>query len=162
MTDVTPRLKDDSYNFCDCGHERCVDAEGQPLYGRLRKVRPDGTRHVYDCRCPSCNGRRSRNKGDRKALRARKALNIGGVNSRHEELFGGALRVEIKAGGQIAPAVTAYEKCRGQSEAARPIGDNRPFAAVWMPDGSKDGVMAFRLSDAYDVAVAILENRVGP
>ncbi len=164
--DVEPRLKPDGYGPCECETLSCreaTDVGGVNLerrYGRLRKPKKDGTRHIYDCRCRSCTNKRSPQKGDRKALIARKVLGIEGVNSRHEEVWGGSLRVEIKAGKQISPAVTAFKKCEAQSEAARSVGDVRPFAAVWMPDGSSDGVLACNLSDAYDVAVAILENRV--
>lgn len=113
------------------------------------------------CACKHCLGKRGHDKGDSKARTTRKKLGIAGANTRHEELWGGALRVEIKAGGQISPAYNAFRKCEAQSEAARPIGDWRPFAAVFLPDGSSDGVVAFRLSKAYDVAAALLENLGG-
>ncbi len=159
MPDVENRMKPDGYGLCECDEMLCTLRD----MGNYRLGKPDklGRRHARGCVCPSCRGRRNRRKGDEKAAKARKVLAIGGVNSRHEELFGGSLRIEVKAGAQIGPAVRAFKKCEGQSEAARSIGDVRPFAAVWMPDGSSDGVLACNLSDAYDVAVAILENRVG-
>lgn len=92
-------------------------------------------------------GRRNRAKGDNKARKARKALGITGVNSRHEEVWGGALRVEVKAGAQIKPVATAFKKCEEQSEQARPMGDPRPFAMIAMPDGWSDGLIVMRLSD---------------
>lgn len=157
--DVTPNLKPDGYGPCQCGHDRCRK-DGELREGRLRKPHAKTLRrHVYDCKCPSCTSKRSNGKGNREGARARKALKIPGANTRHEELWGGSLRVEVKAGKQIAPAVTAYERCRTQSEQSRSFGDHRPFAAVWMPDGSSDGVLACRLSDAFEVAAAILENQ---
>lgn len=164
---VEPRLKPDGYGSCECGHDRCLvqtaDGDSRVLelrarFGRLRKPRKDGTRHVYDCRCPSCTGKRNRDKGDRRATKARKALGISGVNSRHEEVWGGNLRVESKAGAQCKPAVTAFERCEAQSEAARPVGDTRPFAAILSRDGSGDAVFACRLSQVHEVAAAVLEN----
>lgn len=160
MTDVTPNLKPDGYGPCECGTDACYEWHADDVK-RLGKPDKGGKRHVHGCKCPACRGRRNRRKGDTKAGKARKALNIGGVNSRHEELFGGALRIEVKAGKIVAPAVTAYERNRAQSEQSRSVGDNRPFAAVWMPDGSRDGVIACRLSDLTAVAVAVLENQAG-
>lgn len=151
--EVTPALK--AKGPCECG----VDACG--LFGTLGRPDRNGKRHVRGCKafgCRVCLGKYSRTKGDRKAATARKALNIGGVLSRHEEVWGGSLRIEVKAGAQVRPAITAFEKCAAQSEASRPIGDNRPFAAVFMPDGEKDGIVAVRLSQVYEFATAVLEN----
>lgn len=148
--DVSPNLK--PKGPCECDLDACT------LFGTLGREDRTGKRHVRGCPCNRCRGKRNRAKGDSKARAARKALAIGGVNSRHEELFGGALRVEIKAGGQIAPAYSAFVRCEQQSEQARPVGDVRPFAAVFMPDGTTDGVLAIRMSRALDFAVALLEN----
>lgn len=141
---------------CECGVDGCE------LYGTLGKPDKQGRRHVRGCKefgCRVCLGRYSRTKGDRRATRARKALAIPGANSRHEELWGGALRVESKAGAQVKPAVTAFVKAQTQSEASRPVGDSRPFAAVLAADGSSDAVFACRLSDVFEVAAAVLENQ---
>jgi hypothetical protein len=67
--------------------------------------------------------------------------------SRHEEHFGGRLRVEMKAGKQVGPIATRFDDARAQSEAARPIGDHRRFMMVAMPDGINDGIVLMRLSD---------------
>lgn len=119
---------------CECG----CGLFGTPL------KRPEG--HIRGCKCPRCMGKRNRAKGDTKARKARKALGIGGVNSRHEEVWGGDLRLEVKAGAQIKPVVTAFLKCEAQSEAARPIGDHRHFMMVAMPDEWSDGLIVMRLS----------------
>lgn len=117
---------------CGCG-----------LYGTPRQ-RPEG--HIRGCSCARCRGKRNRAKGDAKARKARKALGITGVNSRHEELWGGEIRVEVKAGAQVKPVFTAYLRCEVQSEQHRPTGDPRPFAMVAMPDGTSDGLVVMRLS----------------
>jgi hypothetical protein len=131
MTELLGPTK--GYCACNCG-----------LFGTLRK-RPEG--HIRGCNCPKCRGKRNRQKGDSKARQARKALGITGVNSRHEEVWGGDVRVEVKAGAQVKPVVTAFLRCEIQSEQHRPIGDNRPFMLVVMPDGSKDGFVVMRLAD---------------
>jgi hypothetical protein len=62
-------------------------------------------------------------------------------------LWAGDVRVEVKAGAQIKPVYTAFVRCQEQSEAARPVGDHRPFMLVAMPDGMKDGLVVMLLSD---------------
>lgn len=118
----------------------------------------DGVRCVKrGCACRRCLGKRSRAKGDTRARQARKALGIPGANTRHEELWAGGVRTEMKAGAQVKPAVTAFLRMEAQSEAQRPFGDNRPFIGVAMPDGSKDGVVMFRLSKLDEVVAALVE-----
>lgn len=128
---------------CGCG-----------LFGTLRK-RPEN--HVRGCPCAKCRGKRNRAKGDSKARKARKALNLHGSNTRHEEHWSGTVRVEVKAGAQINPIWTRYRLAEEQSEAQRPFGDNRPFIMVAMPDGMNDGLVLFRLSRLRDTAEALLE-----
>lgn len=106
--------------------------------------------------CPSCRGRRNRRKGSRKQNEARKALGI--PNARfasqmgHEERWLGNVRAEVKAGMQVKALATRFLACEAQSEAARPIGDTRPFVAVFMPDGwGSDGLFVCRLSRLTDV-----------
>lgn len=123
------------------GPQKADCACGCGLFGRPGKIG-----HVKGCPCASCRGRRVRTKGDTKARTVRKTLGLPGANSRHEEVWGGPVRVEVKAGAQIKPAWTAYLRCEQQSEQHRPLGDNRPFVAVAMPDGMKDGLVMVRLS----------------
>jgi hypothetical protein len=118
--------------LCGCG-----------LFGTPRK-RPLG--HIRNCKCPKCQGKRNRSKGDAKALKARKTLGIGGANTRHEELWGGDIRVEVKAGAQVNPIVTRYIAAERQSEHHRPTADVRPFVFIAMPDGMSDGLIVMRLS----------------
>jgi len=127
---------------CGCG-----------LFGTLRK-RP--INHVRGCLCPSCLGKRNRAKGDAKARSARKALGLAGVNSRHEELWGGPIRVEVKAGKQVAPIWSRFRAAEQQSEITRPLGDHRPFVFIAMPDDTNDGLIIFRLSTVSETAFALL------
>lgn len=146
---VEPNFANKAECGCGCGQ-----------FGTLRaKPWRDGVVCVRrGCDCPRCRGKRNRQRGDSKARRARKVLAIPGANSRHEENWSGALRIEVKAGGIVAPAFSAFLKAEQQSEAQRPVGDHRPFAAVFQPDGTSDGVLVCRLSAVHDVAAALLEN----
>jgi hypothetical protein len=126
------RLKNKQDCACGCG-----------LFGTPRQ-RPEG--HIRGCKCKRCMGKRNRAKGDAKARKARKVLGIGGANTRHEELWGGAFRIEVKAGAQIKAIATKFADAESQSEQHRPIGDNRIFLMVAMPDGSSDGIVLGRLS----------------
>jgi hypothetical protein len=130
---------------CEGNQAKCTNTSC-PLYGTLGKTGRDGKRRVKGCADPVARGKRNRAKGDAKALKARKALGIGGANTRHEELWGGAFRIEVKAGAQIQPIATRFDKAEAQSEQHRPIGDNRPFLMVAMPDGTSDGIVLGRLS----------------
>lgn len=128
---------------CGCG-----------LYGTLRK-RP--LNHIRGCACPQCRGKRNRAKGDSKARQARKTLGLQGANTRHEEHWGGGVRVEVKAGAQVSPIWTRFRLAEEQSEQHRAFGDHRPFLMVAMPDGMKDGLIIARLSTIREVAAALIE-----
>lgn len=131
---------------CGGNREKCT-LDDCPLYGTLGSAGRDGNRRVKGCGDPVARGKRNRSKGDAKARRARKALGISGANTRHEEHWGGAFRVEVKAGKQVEPIWTRFHAAMVQSEQARPIGDPRPFLMVAMPDGTTDGLVIGRLSD---------------
>lgn len=139
---------------CGCG-----------LFGR-----PTRNGHVRGCKgppgapCRTCIGRRSRALGKRKQREARKALGIPGLSlgADEEELWRGAVRVEVKAGFQdTMPIDTRYRKTRAQSDASRAIGDNRPFASIAMPPGTSDGYAIVKLSDVVAFAYAIIEQHEG-
>lgn len=137
----------------DCG---C----GCGLYGTPKKVNRAGVQCVRLCKCPSCRGRNNKRKGQKKQAKAVTALGVPrtSIHPGHEEFLGGQVRLEVKAGGQIAPAYTAFVKCEAQSAASRAIGDNRPFAAVFMPDGTKDGIVCVRLSQLDDFVAGYAQN----
>ena len=148
---VSPNFKT---NVGDCG---CGCGE----FGTLKRPWSDGSQCVArKCRCRRCIGRQNKRKGQRKQAKATKALGIprSPLSPGHEELLGGAIRVEVKAGAQVRPAVTAYLRCEMQSEAHRPVGDHRPFVAVVMPDGEADGIAMVRLSALHEFAAGLIEN----
>lgn len=120
---------------CECG---CG------LFGTLIK-HPEN--HVRGCKCPKCRGRRNRSKGDSKARRARKMLLLDGANTRHEEHWRGALRVEVKAGKQIEAINVRFLSAELQSKQSCAVGDIRPFAMIAMPDNTTDGIVLMRLSE---------------
>lgn len=116
--------------------------------------------------CASCRGRRNRRKGQVKQRAAAKALMVPtrryASQNAHEEGFGGTLRVEVKSGARMAnPVGTRYLECEAQSEVSRPVGDLRPFAAVFMPDGIADGLLCVRLSNLHEVVEALYHQLFG-
>lgn len=146
MTDVEPRLKDK----IDCPCDKQCGRYGTPLRNG----------HVKGCPCRRCLGRRNKAKGRRKQSAAARAVGIPRSNLApgHEEHFGGALRVEVKAGAQVGPIDTRYRNARAQSDQSRSIGDNRPFAFLAMPDGQKHGYVVVRTDELKQVLLAVAEN----
>jgi hypothetical protein len=130
---------------CEGKQDKC-NKVGCPKYGTLGRAGNDGKRRIKGCGDPTARGKRNRAKGDSKARRARKQLGIQGANTRHEELWGGDLRVEVKSGAQVAPIWTRYLLAENQSKQAKPIGDARPFALIAMPDDTREGLVVMRLS----------------
>lgn len=142
---------DERKGECQGNQDRC-NTEGCPKFGTLGRAGRDGKRRIRGCGDPAARGKRNRAKGDSKARKARKRLGIGGANTRHEELWGGALRVEIKAGAQIEPIATRFRAAEAQSNAAKSLGDIRPFVFVAMPDEwGSEGLVIMRLSEFADL-----------
>lgn len=141
---------------CQGNQERCT-AVGCPLFGTLGREARDGKRRVKGCGDPVARGKRNRSKGDSKARRVRKNLGLAGANTRHEEHWGGGLRIEAKAGAKANVVNTAYRNSRAQSEAARPVGDNRPFMATFSPDGVGHDLYVVRSDDMEAVVFALAE-----
>ena len=148
---------DERKGECQGNQDKC-NLSGCPKFGALGRPARDGLRRVKGCSDPTARGKRNRSKGDSKARSARKRLQIGGANTRHEELWGGALRVEMKAGAQINPIATRFNEAKQQSEAARPLGDTRSFAMVAMPDGTKKGIVLMDLDDFAQFLNIVLES----
>lgn len=138
-------MTDERKGECQGDKDKCNNT-GCPIFGTLGRAGSDGNRRIKGCGDPRARGKRNRAKGDSKARRARKQLGIGGANTRHEELWGGDLRVEVKAGKQVAPIWTRYLAAEGQSKQGRAIGDPRPFALIAMPDDTNEGLVIMRLS----------------
>jgi hypothetical protein len=84
--------------------------------------------------CRSCRGRRSRRSGRRKQNEGKKVLGVPASRfsptDANEENWKDIIRWEVKSGAQVGPIATRYLQYEGQSEAARPIGDNRPFGVL--------------------------------
>lgn len=132
-----------------------------PLFGTLGRPARDGKRRVRGCTDPVATGKRNRAKGDGKARRARKALGLVGVNSRHEEHWGGEFRCEVKAGIQIQPIETRFRAAEMQSQVSRPLGDIRPFVMIAMPDGTNDGIALMRLSTFSQILLLLKDKESG-
>jgi hypothetical protein len=105
-------------------------------------------------------GRRNKRKGQTKQAAARRALEAAfGINPpvlhdrTHEERWTHLpIRIEVKAGAQVAPVAIRYSAASRQSDEARNTEDTRPFAYVAMPDGTSDGLIVMRLSDFASIA----------
>lgn len=153
MTEFRGSVFKENQGDCGCG---CG------AYGTLKRENRAGVRCVArKCKCRSCMGRANKRKGQRKQAKAVTALGIprSSIHPGHEEFLPGALRVEVKATKREAgPTFTAFLRCELQSEAARPIGDHRPFVAVMMPEGTSDGLVVCRLSSLHEVVAALVEN----
>jgi len=142
--------------------------DGLPYSKATQLERSAGKRYYCDttgqykgnCPCKSCIGRRSRGKGKRaeRSFRKGRGLKISPAAAAvGEEAFGDTIRWEIKAGARMAnPVGMRYLKCEEQAEAAKAIGDVRPFAAVFKPDGYGDELIVVRRSKFTEVAKAWL------
>jgi hypothetical protein len=125
------------------------------FFGTLGREDRQGKRRIKGCGDPSARGRRNRAKGDSKARRARKKLGLGGHLTRHEENWGGHFRTEVKAGAQVGPIATRFNLAKAQSDAAKALGDIRPFIMVAMPDGTTDGIVLMSLSEFSELAAML-------
>ena len=132
---------------CGCG-----------AFGALKKPWRNGTRCVQRaCHCPRCTGKNNRRKGDSNARQSRKLLGLVGANSRHEEHWGGSLRMEAKAGAQVGPIWTRFQAARAQSEQSRAIGDHRPFVMAAHPDGTSEFLLVVSSKHCPQVVAAAAE-----
>ena len=134
-----------------CSVDRC------PLFGTLGRADRKGVRRVRGCADPAARGRRNRTKGDAKARRARKKLGLGGHLTRHEESWSGVVRTEIKAGIQVGPIATRFNAAKAQSDAAKALGDIRPFVMVAMPDGTSRGIVLMDLDEFSQIIMLVTE-----
>ena len=148
MTDLVETNFKPEPIVCPCGCE----AVGQPK----KNGHPKACDHS---KCARCRNKNNRVKGKRKQAKATTALGVPrtSISPGHEEFMGGTVRLEVKAGAQIKALATAYLRMEAQSELQRPVGDNRPFVGVAMPDGSSDGFVTFRLSKLNETVAALYE-----
>lgn len=154
MSDVTSNLKE---NVGDCG---C----GCGAYGTLKAPwRSNGVQCVArKCKCRQCAGKNSKKGGGRKQSKALTSIGVprSSFHPGHEEHIGGTVRAEVKSGAQVGPLWTRYRLAEAQSEAARPVGDNRPFVFVAMPEGVSYGLVVVR-TDRLAETVAALAEQMG-
>ena len=150
-------MTDERKGECQGNQDKC-NAPGCPLFGTLGRPDRRGVRRIRGCSDPAARGRRNRTKGDSKARRARKKLGLGGYLTRHEENWGGAFRVEIKAGAQVGPIATRFQAAKAQSDAAKALGDIRPFVMVAMPDGTSKGIVLMDLDDFSEIVSLLTEH----
>jgi hypothetical protein len=147
-------VNDERKGECQGNQDKC-STKGCPLFGTLGREDRQGKRRIKGCGDPSARGRRNRAKGDSKARRARKKLGLGGHLTRHEENWGGHFRTEVKAGAQVGPIATRFNLAKAQSDAAKALGDIRPFIMVAMPDGTTDGIVLMSLSEFSELAAML-------
>ena len=147
-------MTDERKGECQGNQDKC-STKGCPLFGTLGREDRQGKRRIKGCGDPSARGRRNRAKGDSKARRARKKLGLGGHLTRHEENWGGHFRTEVKAGAQVGPIATRFNLAKAQSDAAKALGDIRPFIMVAMPDGTTDGIVLMSLSEFSELAALL-------
>jgi hypothetical protein len=143
---------------CQGNRDKC-NLDGCPKFGTLGREGRDGKRRVKGCNDPVARGKRNRTKGDNKARIARRKLGLsatGNVGTRHEEHWGGMLRVEVKAGAQVTPIATRFNAAKGQSDEAKAFGDVRPFAMIAMPDNSSGGIVLMTL-DEFSQLLALVD-----
>jgi len=117
------------------------------------------------CTCRPCMGRRNRRKGQVKQRAVRKVLNLkaekwSGRTGNEETWNASNLRFEVKSGKQVQPVATRYVAARNQSDAARSMGDHRPFVFVAAPDGSSPLVVV-RADELPEVVAAFVEEWSG-
>lgn len=146
--------------WCEGNQDRCT-GDVCPVFGTLGRPSRDGLRRVRGCDDPVARGKRNRSKGDRRERGIAKVLMASGANTRHEEHRGGPLRYESKAGAKAKPIRTAYLNSRAQSDAAKAMGDNRPFVAAFAPDGDGHSYLVVRDDDLVAVAFALVEEMGG-
>lgn len=113
------------------------------------------------CTGPKCRGARNRRKGQRKQREVRKVLNLkpekwAGRTGNEETWNASNLRFEVKSGKQVEPVATRYVKARNQADAARAVGDTRPFVFVAAPD-STTPLLVVRADELESVVAAFIE-----
>lgn len=155
MAEVLPFQGPDK-GECEGDRDRCT-VEACPKFGTLTKPSRDGKRRVKGCGDPVARNRRNKQSGQRKQRAAAKVLGVplSGLGAGHEENWRGAVLVEVKSGAQVKPVATRYRNARAQAEAARAIGDHRPFVFMAMPEGDSGGLVVVHTDDLADVIAAL-------
>jgi hypothetical protein len=71
------------------------------------------------------------------------------------------VRSEVKAGAQIGPIATRFYAAKAQSDAAKALGDIRPFVMVAMPDGTTRGIVLMDLDEFGDLLALVRQYQDG-
>ena len=142
--EVDPRFKPDTID-CPCG----CGAFGVPT----KNGHPKGCKDT----CPSCRGRRNRQRGKRAEREMRKRVGASVATTMHAAIGEEAwthqvFRDECKAGAQVGPIATRFLAAERQAEQNRRIGDNRAFRYLARPDGMPGGIVCLR-GDVWDSVV---------
>lgn len=155
MTDQLPHQGPEK-GECEGNKDKCSNSSC-PLFGSLLKPSKDGKRRIRGCGDPVARGKRNKRSGQRTQRKVANKLGIpAGFGGGNEETWQSSLRLEVKSGAKVKPAVTAYRKQKAQSEASRPIGDNRPFAAIAVHEGVE--VIMFEIDSLNNVMAALWDN----
>jgi hypothetical protein len=149
-------VTDERKGECQGDRDRC-SLDNCPLFGTLGRPDRKNVRRIRGCADPAARGRRNRTKGDAKARRARKKLGLGGHLTRHEEAWSGSVRTEVKAGLQVGPIATRFHAAKAQSDAAKALGDIRPFVMVAMPEGTSKGIILMDLDEFSELLMLAQE-----
>jgi hypothetical protein len=138
--------------------------KGETRPWKCRRDEPSCTRTSP---CASCRGARNRRKGKRAQAESRRALDAtfgvqaswAGKLANEETWDHHPVRSEGKAGkaGGANAVGRHYLAAEAQSEAARPVGDARPFIAMFSPDGMGDALFVIRRSRFSAVLEAYVE-----
>lgn len=142
---------------CQGRQESCT-RDGCPVFGKLNRPSRDGLQRVRGCGDKVAQGKRNRRKGKQAQAKARKVLAIPITHqAQHgeEELWPGGVRAEAKTGHRVSPAITAFLFMEAQSEAARAVGDGRPFVGIATRDDFPDFLVTCRGSQLREVVWAL-------
>lgn len=149
---------------CQGDRDRCTNKESCPKFGTLGRPARDGKRRIKGCGDPVARGKRNRRHGMKKQRDARKRLGVAPSHKfgdGNEERWNDVLFAnEVKAGKQIQPAVTAWERIERQvrSNEADFGSRRKPCRAVLMPDDwGKEGLVMMRLSTWESVVLPAMQ-----
>lgn len=108
------------------------------------------------------NNKRSGGKAQRTAVK-RLGMQYSSLATGEEAHLVGHIVVEMKSGGLVRPLATAFDKAKKQSDAARAVGNTRPFVLGAIPEPTgKRVIYAFecRSDDELTTVVAALASQL--
>lgn len=142
-------------NLVDC-------PDGCGAFGVLN----DRTGRVKKCKnAKRQQGLANKRNGQSAQRRARKSLGVPDAHmasklGNEENWRHRFFRFEVKSGKQVEPIWTRFAAAEAQADAAKPVGDPRPFVMAAMPDGlSIDGLVIMRLETWRTQIVPLLDGQ---